>query len=296
MLTGTGVKTDISVMNSETVMSEKEFALFSSMIYSGTGIKMPPVKKLMLTSRLIKRMKLLEIKSFKQYYEYVCSPEGKVNEYFRMIDAVTTNKTDFFRENAHFEILVNMVLPELSAKEKFVKGNPVNIWSAGCSTGEEPYTIAMVTSDFFSRERMKGKEPVSILATDISTKVLNSAVNAVYSEDSIKPVPHTLRKKYLLRGKGEKQGMFRIAPEIRKMVNFKKLNLMDERFNLDVEIDIVFCRNVIIYFDRDTQRELFNRFYDVISPGGYLFIGSSETLQGLNDRFVPAGPTVYRKL
>lgn len=285
------VRPNESIVTGVTTMSEKEFKLFSSMIYSATGIKMPPVKRLMLTSRLSKRIKVLKMKSFNEYYDYICSPAGMAGEYHRMIDAVTTNKTDFFRESGHFSILSNRVLPELSETARFRQGNPINIWSAGCSTGEEPYTIAMVASDFFSDNRTS----VSILATDISTKVLNTAVNGVYTEPAIKPVPLPLKKKYILRGKGDKQGLFRISPEIRKMVNFRKLNLMDRRFNLGVDMDIVFCRNVIIYFDRPTQAELFDKFYEIIVPGGYLFIGSSETLHGLNEKFVPAGPTIYRK-
>ncbi len=281
-----------SVITGIPVMSDREFSLFSEMIYSVTGIKMPPVKKLMLTSRLNKRVKALGMHSFRQYYDFVCSREGMSEEYHRMIDAVTTNKTDFFREPEHFNILRDVVFPGLSQEDRFRQGNSVNIWSAGCSTGEEPYTIAMVSSDYFGDNRSS----VSILATDISTRVLNAAMNGVYSGDAIKPIPLPLRKKYLLRGKGEKTGVFRVAPEIRGMISFKKLNLMDDRFCFNSKMDIVFCRNVIIYFDRATQIDLFNKFYDVIAPGGYLFIGSSETLYGLNDKFVSAGPTVYRKI
>ncbi|HOP64326.1 MAG TPA: protein-glutamate O-methyltransferase [Spirochaetota bacterium] len=285
------VKNNLSVSFDNSTMSDKEFSLFSSMIYSVTGIKLPPVKKLMLISRLNKRMKALEIKTYGEYYDYVCSPAGKSGEYHKMIDAVTTNKTEFFREPEHFSILRDRVLPELSSTDRFRQGNPINIWSAGCSTGEEPYTIAMVTSEYFMEERAS----VSILATDISTKVLSTAINGVYPEKIIDPIPLALKKKYVLRGKGENKGVFRMTPEIRRMINFSKLNLMDERFIFNREMDIVFCRNVIIYFDRDTQIKLFDKFYDIITPGGYLFIGSSETLHGLNDRFKPVGPTVYIK-
>jgi len=284
-------KPDDALLTWTKSMSDREFDLFSNMIYSVTGIKMPPVKKLMLTSRLSKRMKALDIKSYSAYYEYICSPEGRSAEYHRMIDAVTTNKTDFFRESDHFSILSGRVLPELSARPKFMQGNPVSIWSAGCSTGEEPYTIGMVASDFFRENRSS----VSILATDISTRVLETAVNAVYTENAIKPIPLPLRKKYILRGKGDKEGLFRISPDIRKMITFRKLNLMDKRLIPGAEMDIVFCRNVIIYFDRGTQAELFDKFYEIMAPGGYLFIGSSETLHGISDKFIPAGPTVYRK-
>jgi chemotaxis protein methyltransferase CheR len=284
-------KPDVAPVSWTRTMTDMEFELFSNMIYSVTGIKMPPVKKLMLTSRLSKRMKALEIKSYSQYYDYICSPEGRSAEFHRMIDAVTTNKTDFFRESDHFSILAERVIPELTARTRFMQGNPINIWSAGCSTGEEPYTIGMVASDYFGENRSS----VSILATDISTRVLETAVNGIYTENAIKPIPLYLRKKYILRGKGDKAGLFRISPDIRKMVTFRKLNLMDKRLIPGAEMDIVFCRNVIIYFDRGTQAELFDKFYDTMAPGGYLFIGSSETLHGISDKFIPAGPTVYRK-
>ena len=149
----------------------------------------------------------------------------------------------------------------------------------------------MVAADYFNGDC----SAVSILATDISTRVLGSAMDGVYSEDAIRPVPLHMKKKYILRGKGDKQGYFRMSRDIRRMVTFKKLNLMDKRFDIGSEMDIIFCRNVIIYFDRATQMELFDRFYRVLSRRGYLFIGSSETLHGLDDRFVHAGPTVYRK-
>ncbi len=285
------VKTEGNVFQGVKTMSDREFALFSRMIYSVTGIKMPPVKKLMLSSRLGKRVKSLNLDSYRDYYDYVCSRAGMADEFHRMIDAVTTNKTDFFREPEHFKVLAGRVLPEVADSGRFRQGQPVRIWSAGCSTGEEPYTIAMVAADYFGGTGA----PVSILGTDISTRVLGTALNGVYSESSIKPVPLPMRKKYILRGKGEKQGAFRVAPDVRRMVEFRKFNLMEDSFGFNGEMDIVFCRNVIIYFDRDTQVELFNRFYNVIAPGGYLFIGSSETLHGLNDRFVPSGPTVYRK-
>jgi len=273
------------------VMSDKEFSLFSTLIYSHLGIKMPPVKKLMLTSRLLKRLKALGIKTYKDYYDYLCSDKGQSEEFNKMFDAVTTNKTDFFREPDHFDILVKRVLPDLVQSENFIERKMINIWSAGCSSGEEAYTLTMVMSEFFSGNKSK----YSILATDISPKVLQAGYDAIYTESTILPIPVALRQKYLMRGTGDKIGLFRIIPALRERVTFKQLNLMDDNFNVSKQMDIIFCRNVIIYFDKETQIELFEKFYKHLVPGGYLFIGSSETLYGINNNFLPVGPTVYRK-
>jgi chemotaxis protein methyltransferase CheR len=275
------------------VMSDKEFSLFSGLIYNRLGIKMPPVKKLMLVSRLNKRLKFYGYNTYEEYYNFLCSDKGKTDEFNNMIDAVTTNKTDFFREPDHFNILAKKVLPEVVQSEIFIERKMVNIWSAGCSTGEEPYTISMVLSDFFSDKKSIGD--FHILATDISARVLQSGYEAVYSEGIIEPVTVPMRQKYLMRGTGDKKGLFRIIPHLRKKVNFKQLNLMSKQFNINTKMDIIFCRNVVIYFDKPTQVELFKKFYNQLVPGGYLFIGSSETLYGVNSDFIPAGPTVYRK-
>jgi chemotaxis protein methyltransferase CheR len=273
------------------VMSDDEFSLFSRLIYSQLGIKMPPSKKLMLTSRLNKRLKALGYRSYKGYYDFIIHESGTSCEFNRMIEAVTTNKTDFFRESAHFDLLLRSILPEFKEGESYKKKGFFKAWSAGCSTGEEAYTLAMVLSEFFSGRNRE----FSILATDISIKVLKTGMNAVYKEETIGPVSPEMRKKFLLRGTGDNAGMFRIVPELRSRVTFKQLNLMDDVFNIDRDFDIIFCRNVIIYFDKPTQVKLFEKFYNHLNPGGYLFIGSSETLYGVSDRFIAAGPTVYRK-
>lgn len=272
-------------------MSDKEFSLFSTLIYTRLGIKMPYTKKLMLISRLAKRLRMLGLRSFKDYYDYISVGDGKNDEFIKMIDAVTTNKTDFFREPDHFDILESKVLPDITASGLFKDRNTVNVWSAGCSSGEEAYTISMVMSEYFSGDLNRFK----ILATDISTKVLGAGSEAVYTESVVEHIPLEFKKKYLMRGTGDKAGFFRIVPELRSRVTFQRLNLMDENFAVDEVMDIIFCRNVIIYFDRDTQAKLFRKFYRHLAAGGYLFIGSSETLYGINDDFKPAGPTVYRK-
>ncbi len=273
-------------------MSDREFRRFSEFIYPRCGIKLPPSKKLMLTSRLNKRLRALGMTSFEQYYNYIISPEGHSEELVHMIDVITTNKTEFFRESAHFDTLTHEVLPTLLRSGRVGSRRKLYVWSAGCSSGEEPYTLAMVLSEFFSGNV---KNNFSILATDISTKMLATARQGIYDKEVIEPVPHMLKRKYLMRGKNSKAGFFRIVPELRDCINFRKLNLMDRDFDIKTPIDIIFCRNVVIYFDQQTQIKLFGKFYNLLSQDGYLFIGHSESLHGINGQFHLVTPTVYRK-
>ena len=275
-------------------MSDSDFRRFSVFIYEKCGINLKPAKKTMLIGRLSKRLRVLKISSFGEYFDYLSSSRGRSDELVRMIDVVSTNKTDFFREPAHFDVLKNMALPSLLQRRGRSSSEQVNVWSAGCSSGEEPYTIAMVLSEFF--EGQQGGGGFSILATDISTRVLDAARQGIYSEDDVLPVPKQLKSKYLMRGKGSRQGYCRVVPELRKLVKFQRLNFNEGRgFDLRMEMDIIFCRNVIIYFDHQTQVRLFEKFYNQLKPGGYLFIGHSETLNGINDRFVPVESAVYQK-
>jgi chemotaxis protein methyltransferase CheR len=209
-----------------------------------------------------------------------------------MIDVVTTNKTDFFREPKHYDFLTTVAVPELMNQYGAGMRRDLKIWSAGCSTGEEPYTIAMVLSEF--REAHPGFE-FMILGTDISTKVLERAAKAVYRMERAETVPAQIKKKYLLRSKDREKNLVKIAPEVRHHVSFRRLNFMAEDFQMREPMDIIFCRNVIIYFDRPTQEKLLNRLCDHLVPGGYIFMGHSETLSGLRVPLVSAGPTVYRK-
>lgn len=255
------------------------------------GIKMPPAKKTMLESRLQKRLRLLGMDSFKDYLTFVFSPEGMEQELVHMVDAVTTNKTDFFREPSHFEYLVDRVLPDLVERTGAGLRRPLVIWSAGCSTGEEPYTLAMVLAEYALK--VQGFK-FQILASDISTQVLERASMAIYDEEKVAPVPPSMRKRYLLRSKDRDKRRVRIVPELRATLSFRRINFMED-FGMREQMDIIFCRNVIIYFDRQTQERLLRRFGDHLHPGGYLFMGHSETLSGLALPYVPVAPTVYRK-
>lgn len=273
-----------------TGMSNREFSLFGQFIENTCGIRMPDSKKLMLESRLLKRLKHLGIGSFREYYDYLVSNQGMRDELVSMIDVVTTNKTDFFREATHFSYLTESVLPMIPEIEQ---QSGIKVWSAGCSSGEEPYTLAMTLSEY---ARNSQGFRYSILATDICTDVLRTAHRGIYDEEKIAPVPHVLKKRYLLRSKDRSRGIVRICPELRSAITFRRLNFMAEKFDIDTSFRIIFCRNVIIYFDRETQEVLLNKFCRHLLPGGYLFLGHSETINGLDVPLTQVNSTVYRKI
>ena len=270
-------------------LSARDFSRLSRFIYDTCGIKMPDVKKTMLEARLQKRLRGLGMRGFGDYCDYLFSPAGMDQELVQMLDMVTTNKTDFFREPDHFDYLTQKVLPDWCSRHP---GARLAIWSAGCSSGEEPYTLAMVLSEFALAN--PGFD-FQILATDISTRVLEKAKNAIYPEVLVEPVPLALKKKYLLRSKDRSSGTVRIVPQLREKVRFRRLNFMDEDFGMREQLDIIFCRNVIIYFDRPTQERLLRRFHQQMKPGAFIFMGHSETLSGLDVPLTSVFPTVYRK-
>ena len=243
----------------------------------------------MLEGRLQKRLRVLGMKNFAEYIDYLFDPAENNHELVLMIDQVTTNKTDFFREPDHFAYLQEQVLPSWWEKNGT---RPFMLWSAGCSTGQEPYTLAMVLSEFAaSRPGFN----FQILATDISTRVLEQARRAVYHEDQLAPVPIDLRRKYLLRSKNRQSGLVRIIPQLRARVRFRRLNFLENNFGLRVPLDVIFCRNVIIYFDRSTQVRLLQSFNGHLRTGAYIFMGHSETLNGLDVPLLSVAPAVYRK-
>jgi len=273
-------------------LNDREFNRFSSLIYESVGIKMPPAKKTMLEARLQKRLKALGIRSFEEYGDHVFSHEGRSNEMLHLIDVVTTNKTDFFREPGHFDFMLKTALPAILHSRGGSTREPVKIWSAGCSTGEEPYTLAMVLSEFaVGRPDFR----VSITASDICTQVLQTAKAGIYPEERADPIPLNMKKKYLMRSREKSRSLVRISPKLRSLVNFKRINFMDDDLGISEKMDIIFCRNVVIYFDKPTQQTLMRKFHKQLNPGGYLFIGHSETLSGLDVDFKAVASTVYRK-
>jgi len=276
------------------VLTSKEFQQLGSFIQDSVGIKMPPEKKAMLEGRLRKRLRSLSMDSFSQYIDYLFSKEGFEEEIIHMIDVVTTNKTEFFRESAHFDFLASHVLPRLVTGQGSGIGQQLVAWSAGCSTGEEAYSLAMLFEEF------KSKFPglnfsYRILATDVSTRVLNIGSKAIYDEEKVEPIPMGLRKKYLLRSKDPLRQVIRIAPHIREHVKFRRLNFLEDDFGFREKLDIIFCRNVIIYFEKELQDRILKKIVQYLKSGGYLFIGHSETLIDIDLPLKMEAPTIYRK-
>jgi chemotaxis protein methyltransferase CheR len=257
-----------------------------ALIYEHSGIVLTSDKKSLISSRLHKRLKNLALPSFRAYIKYLQSSPGRDAELVAMIDEITTNKTEFFREHQHFDFLVSTILPDIAQSDWSV----LNFWSAGCSTGEEPYTLAMVLAEFFGMTRN-----FNIFATDLSTQALRTARQAVYSNVLGASIPFGLRQKYTLTGHGSQTGRFRIVPELRTRVTFDQVNLIASGWNIPGAMDIVFCRNVMIYFDPQTRKQIVARLRRHIKPDGYLFIGHSETLGGIDRElgFVQVRPTVY---
>ncbi|MEP6583526.1 MAG: CheR family methyltransferase [Ginsengibacter sp.] len=272
-------------------MTNTEFNKLSGFILHNYGIKLPLAKKTMLEGRLQKRLRVLHLNSFKDYCDYVFSAEGQQMELVHMIDVVTTNKTDFFREAVHFDFLSNNVLPKYCDRD--ISAKPFKVWSAGCSTGEEPYTLAMVMSEF--SQKYPGFD-YNIFATDISSRALHAATTAVYSTEKVSSIPFALKKKYLLKSKDEQKKTVRIIPELRSKVNFKSFNFLESNFSFTQSFNVVFCRNVLIYFDRPTQEKVILKLCSKLETGGYLFLGHSESISNMNLPLVQIQPTTFKKI
>jgi len=280
----------VAAAQSFAVMSHHDFNRLSSFIYTHYGIKLPITKKTMLEGRLHKRLSALNLPGFKAYCDYLFSTEGKRLEVIQMVDLVTTNKTDFFREAIHFDYLTRSILPLLLREEQ---GKQLKVWSAGCSTGEEPYTLAITLSEF---AELSPGFSFSIFATDISTRVLESAAKAVYSEEKVLPIPLGLKRKYLLKSKDPKNKTVRIIPQLRSKVSFDRLNFIDGDFSTISMFNVVFCRNVLIYFDRETQEKVIRKLCSKIEKGGYLFLGHSESISGMDLPLTQVHPTIFKKI
>lgn len=243
----------------------------------------------MLQSRLQKRLKELRMKDFSQYVTYLFSKEGMMHEVMHMIDAVSTNKTDFFRESSHFDFLLNNLLPAYCSP---VPKPDFKIWSAGCSSGEEAYTLAIVLSEY---KMQNGLFDFSIFATDISIRMLSTAQQAIYKETLIANIPNNLKERYFLKSIDREDKKVRVVPELRKKVTFARFNLIDKHYSTPAMYDLVFCRNVLIYFDRDVQEKIIHNLCSRIHRGGYLFLGHSESITGLNLPLIPVQPTIFEK-
>lgn len=272
------------------VLAERDFDKLSEFISKHCGIKLPRAKKTMLQARLQNRLKALNMDSFTEYTKYVLSEEGAKNEVVHMVDVVSTNKTDFFRENQHFEFMKKVILPELEA----ARNRSIKVWSSASSSGEEAYTIIMTLYDYFEG---KGMPDISVLGTDISTRILKKAIDAVYTEDRISMMNLQQKKKYLLKSKDRENPTVRFLPFVREKATFKRLNLTDAKYlGIPIDFDIVFCRNVLIYFERALQERVINNLCQHLKPGGYFFLGHSESINGLSVPLKQLQPTIYQKI
>lgn len=256
------------------------------------GIHLGPAKKALVFGRLAKRVRQLGLRSFGAYYRRITGPNADPAELTYMLDCICTNETHFFREPRHFHLLEQSICPRWRAEaDAHQRGRLVRVWSAACSTGEEPYTLAMVLARHLPPE--EGWQ-IRILATDLSTKVLARAREAIWPLEKSKEIPDSYRKAYMLRGTGPQEGKMRAGPEIRALVEFQRMNLRHERYEVRGPFDLIFCRNVLIYFDQELKRKVIDRLLDRLAPDGHLFLGSAETLNGLTDRVKTVQPAVYR--
>jgi chemotaxis protein methyltransferase CheR len=271
-------------------LSNRDFTRFSALVYEKCGINLHEGKKELVCARLGKRLRETCFRDFKAYYKFVTQEDG-MDELVRMLDAISTNKTSFFREEKHFDFLKQEVFPTYVKGKNATGFHRLRFWSAGCSTGEEPYSLAMWVSECF------GKSPradVKILASDISTKVLAQAKRGVYPADRLEEIPASLVRRYFQRGYARQEGYFRVKTSLREMVEFRRLNLI-EPFPFKEVFNLILCRNVMIYFDKKTQQSLINKLYGCLVDGGYLLIGHSETLTGIKHRLRYIQPSVYQK-
>jgi chemotaxis protein methyltransferase CheR len=273
-------------------LSDHDFNRLSHLIHEYSGITLVSAKRIMLEGRIGRRLNALGMNGFREYCDYLFSPRGMREELAPMIDVVTTNKTDFFREPTHFIFLREKAVPSLSKTHGAGTTRKFNIWSSACSSGEEPYTMSIVLAEIAA---MDSRFQYAVYATDISTRVLDLAQTAIYSNETVEPIPLALRKKYLLKSRDKDQGLVKIAPMIRDKVSFRKLNLMDATYGMKHLMDVIFCRNVIIYFDRPTQEDIIRKLCNNLIPGGYLIMGHSETLTNMKINLQYVAASVYQK-
>jgi chemotaxis protein methyltransferase CheR len=269
-------------------LKDVDFEKIGRFVYDLCGIHLHEGKKELVKARLSKRLREGNFKSFSEYYHYVTTQEG-ADELITMIDSLSTNLTSFFREMEHFKKLQEIV-PVMAGMSRKGRIPRLRIWCAGCSTGEEPYSIAMTLREMFSGNQVD----IKIMASDISTRVLNIAAKGIYPEEKVGNISPALLKKYFQVGQSDWKGHYRVKKEIQQLIVFIRFNLMEELRNND-PFDIIFCRNVMIYFDKATQGNMVNKFYGYLKEGGYLFVGRSESLTGLHHQFKYVEPSVYRK-
>ena len=269
-------------------ISETEFRRFQQLIYSEAGIWLAGAKSALLVGRLSRRLRHYGLKSFRQYYDLVVSsPEERI----QMLNAISTNETHFFREPQHFELLRSSIFPRWKREAGTGRrSRKIRVWSAGCSTGQEPYSLAMVLLDQFPAA---AGWQVEITATDISTRALETARNAIWPAEKAAEIPRPYLKDFMLRGFGEQAGKIKAGPELRSVMQFFRLNLNDPAYPLAGKFDLIFCRNVLIYFDLNSRERAQRRLAAYLAPDGYFFVGHAESLHAMGTSLTTVIPTVY---
>ena len=274
------------------VLTERDFRKISKLVYEHCGINLHDDKKELVRARLTKRLRKGNFKTFSDYIKHVLEDKTG-NEFSILVDSISTNVTSFFREGQHFEFLQKRFLPSLLERKRKSRDFRIRTWSAACSSGEEPYSIAITLLDAVQGQ---GRWDIKVLGTDISTSMLETAQMGVYDKQRIEPVSPMQRQKYLLPSHTNKQRVFEVSKSLRDIVIFRYLNLMEDwPINPPGGVDIIFCRNVMIYFDKPTKSRLVNRLWNLLAPGGVLFTGHSESLTGIEHKLRYIQPTIYAK-
>lgn len=273
-------------------LSEEEFLLFRDLVRAKAGIALSEAKRTLVQSRLAKRLRQLGLGSYREYYDYLMERDPTGEEQVQFINALTTNLTHFFREGHHFEYLRDVWLPGIRDRAAETGQRRIRIWSAGCSTGEEPYSIAITLL-----EGIEAKDgwDVRILASDIDTEVLTKAAEGVYPYDRIDGISEDLLRRYF-HTEGAEADEVRVLSKVRDLIVFRQINLLDEPWPIRTRFDLIFCRNVVIYFDGPTYEQLFHRFEATLHNDGLLILGHSESLLGKETRFRHLGKTIYQKV
>jgi len=271
-------------------LSDSDYKKVAEIVHELAGIHLHEGKRELVVARLGKRIRQLGMKSVGDYLKYVRNEQTQ-DELVTMLDALSTNLTAFWRESQHFDYVSSVTLPRLVERAKRTEDWKIRLWSAGCSSGEEPYGLAMLILHHLEKP---DRFDLKVLATDLSTKVLGIARSGVYSAERAKPIPSDIRSKYIQEVRTGYGVQYRVRPEVQSHVTFARLNLM-ERWPMKGPMDFIFCRNVMIYFDKPTQERLVTRFYDMLRAGGTLFVGHSESLTGVEHSFRYVKPTIYEK-
>jgi chemotaxis protein methyltransferase CheR len=269
-------------------MRDSEFEFIRNLVYERSRINLGPEKRDLVTARLGKRLRATHLSSIGDYCRLLRAPDAE-QELNDLIDVISTNHTFFFRESAHFDFLRQHVIPEARARRQRNPDRPLTIWSAACASGEEPYSIAITLADSLP------DVPWKVVASDISFHALEKARVAIYPEDSVGQLPAPVVQAHFQRGYGPEEGNVRLRPEIRQRVTFQQQNLLDADAQMPDAVEVIFCRNLMIYFDRPTQTELVARLTRHLIPGGYLFVGHAESLTHIEHTLKPVQAAVYRR-